>query len=140
MDAKTLERKLLKLGACSEAREWARGKSLAEVYAQFHRADWWLWLAARVGVDRRAVVLAACACARTALGHMPAGEERPLRALETAEAWAREEPGVTLGDVRKAAAAADAADADRKTALASMVPLVKQHLPLAMVEAALETA
>lgn len=38
-------------------------------------------------VDRRAAVAGACACARTVLRHVPAGELRPLRAIETAEAW-----------------------------------------------------
>jgi hypothetical protein len=110
MDAKALEAKLRRLGACSEARAWAKGKSLAEVAATLHRADWWLWLAAKVGVDRRSVVQAACSCARTALKHVPEGEERPRRALDVAEAWTRGE--ASLEDVRVAAYAAAAAAYD----------------------------
>lgn len=33
-----------KLGACHEAKEWARGKDFAEVYNTCHRGDWLAWL------------------------------------------------------------------------------------------------
>jgi hypothetical protein len=66
-----------------------------------------LWLAAKAGVERKIVVLAACAVARTALKHVKPGELRPLKAIETAEAWTRGE--ATLEEVRRAAAAANAA-------------------------------
>jgi hypothetical protein len=178
MESVELAKTLRRLGACREAREWAKGKSLAEVYEALHRADWWLWLAALVGVDRKRVVLAACACARTALKYVPDGETRPIAAIETAEKWARGEAGVTLNDVREAArasraayaaaaaydaaaaayaatyaayAAYDAADdaayaaydaaaaADdddaRRKALAEMMTLVREHLPLEVVAA-----
>jgi hypothetical protein len=70
-----------------------------------------LWLAARTGVRRQDLVLAACACARLALPYVAVGEPRPLRAIETAERWARGE-GASLVDVRTAAYAARAAAAD----------------------------
>jgi hypothetical protein len=54
------------------------------------RGDWLLWLTARL-CDRKTVVLAACACARTALRHIPTDDERPRTAIETAEAWCRGE-------------------------------------------------
>jgi hypothetical protein len=66
-----------------------------------------LWLAARVHLDRKRLVQAACACARQALQYIPAGEERPRLAIETAEAWARGE--ATIEELRKAAGAANAA-------------------------------
>jgi hypothetical protein len=68
-----------------------------------------LWLCGKM-VDkpdwptRQQIVLAACACARTALKHVPAGEKRPLVAIETAERWARGEANIQK--VRAAAAAA----------------------------------
>lgn len=40
-----------------------------------------------VGLDRRIAVWAACVCARQALVFVPKGEMRPLRAIETTEAW-----------------------------------------------------
>ena len=41
--------------------------------------------------------------------HVPAGEKRPLLAIEAAEAWARGDPGITLQMVLDAAADAHAA-------------------------------
>jgi len=81
-------------------------------WAECPRADWLLWYAARkVGIEggptHQQVVLAACACARTSLRFVPAGEVRPLQAIETAEGWCRGE--ATIDDVREAARAADTA-------------------------------
>ena len=103
---KTLDDTLKALHACSEARKWAEGKTLDEAWATCPRGDWMLWLAGKAGVERKTVVLAACACARLALKHVPKGEKRPLAAIETAEAWARGDNGMTLDMVRKAARAA----------------------------------
>ncbi len=103
--------------ACRPALEWLQARTLAEAWEQSERGDWLLWLAAKAGVDRRRLVMAACACARLALVHVPPGEERPRVAIETAEAWCRGE--ATIEQVRKASrnvdaayAAAAAADAD----------------------------
>ena len=84
---------LRKLGACPAAVEWARGfPTLQAAWDACGRADWMLWLCERVdGEIRPATRLAACACARTALRCVPAGEDRPLRAIETAERFARGE-------------------------------------------------
>ncbi len=82
--------------------EAGRPRSLAEVYEQLHRADWWLWVAIAAGVDRRRVALAACACARTALRYMPEGEPNSHRVIELTERWARGEPEVTLEHVESA--------------------------------------
>ena len=60
-------------------------------------------------VDRKAAVLAACACARTALKYLPPGEDRPFKAIQTAEAWTRGE--ATEDQCREAAYTADAAAA-----------------------------
>ena len=62
--------------------------------------------------DRRAGVWAACQVARTTLPLVPAGESRPRRAIETAEAWTR--GAATLAQVR--GTAADAYDAYDATA------------------------
>jgi hypothetical protein len=117
---------LERLGACSEAVKWAKPKKSIDgnkAWRDCPRGDWLLWLAARAGVERKVVALAACACARLALKWVTPGEDRPLKAIETTERWARGEPGVTLEDVKKvrsaayaayaaaAAAAYDAADA-----------------------------
>ena len=113
----TLVSDLRRLDACREALAWAANYAdMHAAWAACDRGDWMLWVAARTGVDRKRVVLAACACARLALVHVPYGELRPLRAIETAEAWCRDE--ATIQEVRRAAADArayvkDAVDAAR---------------------------
>jgi len=101
--------------ARNELQEWAdvHGGSLKELWHDCQRGDWMLWLAARAGIDRHVVVITACACARTALQYVPAGEERPRRAIEAAEAWTR-------GEVNRAAVRA-AARAGRATFAAGYV-------------------
>lgn len=98
---------LAKLGACSEARHADDGKSLRQVWNSCDRGGWLLWLADKLDIDRKLIVLAACDCARTALKFVPADESRPLRAIETAEAWCRGEAAIE--QVNAAYAAANAA-------------------------------
>ena len=106
---------LRSLGACPEAREWAAGYStLAEAWTACERADWLLWYSGRRGVDRKILVRAACACARTVLPYVPVGEDRPHRAIEMAERWCDgratlQEVGAYAADAYAAYAAADAA-------------------------------
>ena len=99
---------LKRLSACREATEWYNGRDSKAAWAECERGDWMLWIAVRLGVDRKLIVLATCDCAETALKHIPSGEERTRIALETARAWTRGE--ATIEQVRAAAdAAADAA-------------------------------
>lgn len=86
-----LQDALRRLDACHNARFWVGDRDLATAWRECARGDWMLWLAARAGVDRRLVVEAACDCAETALVHVPAGEDRPRAAIETARRWARGE-------------------------------------------------
>jgi hypothetical protein len=103
----TLLSLLEKHGACRDARTWATGRTVSEdSWFACDRGDWLIWIAARLGVDRRLVVLAACDCARLALPRIPDGEHRPRLAIEAAERWARGE--ATIEEVRAAASAADA--------------------------------
>jgi len=103
--------KLRKLNACQEAVEWSQQfETFEEAWAQCERGDRMLWLMGRLssdpGSDRRQLVLAACQCARLALPYVQKGEERPLKAIETAEKWARREDNITLKYVEAAARAA----------------------------------
>ena len=105
-------RKLQAIEACGDAVEWARTQpSYEAAWKSCKRGDWMLWLAGKLCGEKgssahRAVVLAACACARLSLKYVPKGEKCPLAAIETAERWARGEDGVTLDMVRAAHAAA----------------------------------
>ena len=97
---------------CADALAWARTQpSAAVAWRDCTRGDWMLWLVGQLSgppesASRKALVLAACACARLALPHVPASEERPRIAIETAEQWARGENGVMLDNVKRAAHAA----------------------------------
>ena len=104
-----LHDELIKMNACAEAVKWVGRKSLKTAWAKCRRADWMLWYAART-CDRKLVVLAACACVRTALKYVAVGELRPLKAIETAEAWARgKAPIKQVRDAARSAAYASVA-------------------------------
>jgi len=93
--------------ACLEAAEWCKTqRSFASAWKNCKRGDWMLWILGRQATEpesasRKRLVLCACALARTALKHVPAGEARPRLAIETAEKWARGE--ATIKQVRTAA-------------------------------------
>jgi hypothetical protein len=92
--------------ACRDACKWAGKRRASRAsWCACERGDWLLWIAAAVGVDRRIIVRAACAVARTALVYVPAAETRPLRCIEIAEAWC--EGRATIEEVRAAAGAAE---------------------------------
>ena len=103
---------LTKMEAYPEVIKWHESQHGSDYdrWQRCPRGDWLLWLAGRAGVDRRSMVLAACAIAREVLHLVPADEPRPLYAIEAAEAWARGE--VTLAQVGSAAAARARAAAD----------------------------
>ena len=129
---------LVRLNACPEAVEWARGyRSLAAAWAACERGDWMLWLAGRVSgrpgsKSRRLVVLAAADCAATAEWYVPAGETRPAECVGLCQRYGRGDAGVTLAMVRAAGAAAWAAGA---AAVAAALPdhadIVRGHYPRA---------
>ena len=77
------------LSACAPALQWAKETpgTLAQLWLKCREPGWLLWLAAATHVDRNAIVLAGCDCARTALQFVPAGEDRPRLAIEAAEAY-----------------------------------------------------
>ena len=112
MNAAEFSALLADLNACSEAREWAKGKNLRVVWQTCDQADWLLWLVGRMeGIegwpDRKAIVAVACDCAELALSFVTRGEDRPRLAIETTRKWLRDE--ATIEQVRTAAAAARAA-------------------------------
>ncbi len=105
-----LKDELIKLNACEDAVKWVGGKTLRRAWAECERADWMLWYAEKKSVDRKLLVRCACQCARRVLHLIPAGEDRPRKAIEAAEAWIEGKLG--LAEVEKAAdAATHAADA-----------------------------
>lgn len=134
------------LHACSDAVAWLEAQPDPETaWATCQRGEWMLWLAGKLAgtpgsPNHKQLVSAACACARLALVHVKINELRPLCAIETAEAWANDMPGVTLNDVRNAANAANAAtyaatyaayaaDAADANTQAKCADLVRQFYP-----------
>ena len=95
------------VGACADAIAWCETQpNKAAAWRNCERGDWMLWAIGKTvgppGDDsRKPLVMAACECARLALPYLPAGEQRPLAAIETAEAWCRGD--ATLNQVRAAA-------------------------------------
>ena len=114
---KSFHDKLIELNACEEAIQWVGDKTLERAWKECHRGDWMLWLADEIHVNQKLIVKAACTCARLALPHVPAGETRPLIAIETTEKWCEGE--ATIEEVRKAAEAAYAARAAADAACAA---------------------
>lgn len=112
MTAKQFDELLRRLHACEEARKWATGRTLRNAWDTCGRGDWLLWLAGRMEGKRgwhtrQQIVLAACACAETALHYVPAGENRPRLAIEVARRWAAGR--AEIAEVRIAAASVSAA-------------------------------
>ena len=98
------------LNACGSAIEWSKNTKGGPqmLWNKCNRGDWMLWLISRIDPDRKRLVLTACKCARLALKCVKKGDNRPLKAIETAEAWANGTEGVSIQDVKDAAADAAA--------------------------------
>ena len=112
---------LKKHNACPDATEWVRASdktTAREIWESCERGDWLLWIAARIKIDRKLIVTAACLCARQSLVHVRPGEERPRIAIETAERWTHGEATINEVQIARNAAADDAAayDADADAA------------------------
>ena len=120
--------KLVEMKACPDAVAWARSYTTPEAaWEACERPDRMFWVASRLATLRRhhqAIVLAVADCAQTALKYVPAGEGRPLAAIEAAEKWAlapSEENRAAAGSAAWAAwiAAWAARDAARDAAWAA---------------------
>jgi len=108
---------LVKMKACPDSVEWAKSyATLQEAWDACERADWMCWLLVHLYPHTVGQVrLAICACARTALKYVPAGEDRPRLTIECAERYAR---GMAT-DEELAAAGAAAWAAERAAAWAA---------------------
>ena len=117
---KTVADRIKHLHPCADAMTWAAGyTSAAKAWRECPDGSWMLWLLGMLSgpvgsKSRKKLVLAACKCARLALPHVPAGELRPLAAIEASERYCRGE--ATIDEVGAAARAARAAWAAARAA------------------------
>lgn len=97
---------LSKYDACGPAKEWAAGKSAAEVIETCYRGDWLLWLYKRVApTNLQQLTLTKGHCANTVRHLMK--DERSIKAVDAAIAFG--EGKITKEELNAAyAAAADA--------------------------------
>ena len=108
--------KLNDMHACSEAVRWVGKRGLMTAWRDCPRGDWMLWLAGRLDIDRKLLVLASCDCAETALQYVPKGEDRPAMCIQVTRDWcngtaSRDDVMAARRAAYAAAAAAYAADA-----------------------------
>jgi len=109
-----LETILTHLGACTDARVWAKTQpDLETAWSECKRPDWMLWLLARTTLDQDdpRFRLTACDFAEAALIYVPAGEDRPRQAIEVGRRFAagdatREELSSARSAARSAAGGA----------------------------------
>lgn len=102
-----LNQRLIELGACEEARKWAKGKTARQAWEQCERGDWLLWWATKEkeNTDFRQLTLAKARVAKLVLHLMK--DERSIAAVEAAEKYGMGLIGVE--ELNAAAAAAGAA-------------------------------
>ena len=123
MDNKSFVKKLKKLNACEDAVNWCvqHGGTSAELWRDCERGDWMAWYAAKVGVDKRALVGALADCAALSLKYYEAqypDDKRVRECIATCRRYAKGK--ATEEDVRNAAnSAADAAHAAAYAAYAA---------------------
>ena len=87
------------------------GLSVAAIIARLDRPDWILWLLARTGTSKRQIVKLACVAARRALRFFPKDDDRPEKAIISAERWVMSPCDKNKKAAADAAAAAYAAAA-----------------------------
>jgi len=112
--------KIEELKACKDAVVWVTTLETdlaSEVWDRCERGDWLLWLAGELGADRKLLVSAACASARTSLPYIkdPQALEIATKALASAEKWTK---GAATDEEMKIAHAA-AYDTDASSDYAS---------------------
>ena len=134
---KTIEELLTKLGACEEARNWAKGKTFVEVYTTCERGDWLNWLFSKTNHEDVQLLTLVKGHQANTVRHLMK-DERSLKAIDTAIAFgegratreelnnAAEEAYVAAAYAAEAAyAAAGAAEADARYAAAAAYAAVE---------------
>ena len=117
MNAKDFNALLVKLKACPEAVEFAKGKSLQQAWDKCERSNWMLWLlGSQLGEkgwpDKKTFLLATVDFAQTAMKYWKKKfpeDDRPQKCLDTVVKYCQGK--ATIEEVASAGAAAGAARA-----------------------------
>lgn len=80
---------LKKLLACCEARDWLHNSRFEpeSAWNQCPEADWLLWLARKLKIEKKQIVFALYECVRAISHLIPEDEERPQELLKPVERW-----------------------------------------------------
>ncbi len=84
------------LDPCEGALIWYNSRDSKEAWETCERGDWMLWVAAKLRVDRKLIVLSACDCVEPAMRYIPADEHAPQFAINVARQRANGVGGVSL--------------------------------------------
>ena len=123
MSAKEFSALLRKLGACPEARQWAKGKSLLEVWDTCENPSWMLWLAEHTDWwTHKQLVACAVGCAELAIPFAGVNADVCQATIAVVREWLAGK--ATLEQVAAAGAAAWAAT------LKQCADIVRRELPL----------
>jgi|ERR1035437_6361025 hypothetical protein len=113
MNNKNFRLYLKQQSACSEGVRWVGDKTLAQAWNAFDRSDWMFWLIQKSGkIPQGQLVLVACACAYSSLPNYEKqcpGDDRPRKAIEAAERWAKHPTVENKAAARSAVESAEAA-------------------------------
>jgi hypothetical protein len=110
--AEEFKRRLIELGACDDALNWADGRTAAEAWEQCERGDWLLWWSQKEAADARELTLAKARCAKLVIHLMK--DERSIAAVEAAENY-----GLGLISMEELTAASSSSAASAYAAYAS---------------------
>lgn len=104
--------------ACNESIEWVeenKTSSLEDAWSTCERGDWLLWLASKLGVDKRKLTLCGALCAHTVVQYME--DPRSRNTVRIAFLYSRGK--ATLDELNEARVAAWAAADDADTTSAA---------------------
>lgn len=127
--AESIQETLIRLRACEDSREWAKGKTWPEIFETCHRGDWLLWLFKRANPESlKELTRAKAHCALTVRHLMK--DQRSINACEVALKFA---DGLATREELNAAAFAAYTAADAAARIKSQketADICRKYLPI----------
>lgn len=109
LTADEFQKYLKEVGACSDAIEWAKGKSLFESWLKCERSEWMLWYYGRNKPVKKICVEISIFTARLCMDNYESlfpNDDRPRMAIESAEKYVKNPSAKNKKAARSAAFAA----------------------------------